>query len=300
MADDRWLSLGGTAAGILKGSDADRQKQEEEEKESKLVAGISLDLKQGSEGIEGRGKEAEDIKNAKREGLVEREKEDHTPINSVTPPLNTKHLWEASEIPLIQIITESPNPPSSRHIVSASEVPASAVPPGEEKSVFSLLAEALQQPEHHLRSSQGLLWEEGNSIIQAEKDEIPSKTQTEALRVSKVEPITKHLKANFTEESSGNKNVGQSDLGKNKARSSPLKEQVFESTVKQKEASPPQLQQRKPQNRGSKSKKAAGSKEKKSDSRTPKVPKRKEDIPPTHFPYFLDDYCPPECACYGR
>ncbi|XP_069571881.1 podocan [Brachyistius frenatus] len=22
--------------------------------------------------------------------------------------------------------------------------------------------------------------------------------------------------------------------------------------------------------------------------------------PPTHFPYFTDNYCPPECACYGR
>ncbi|KAF3705165.1 Podocan Precursor [Channa argus] len=30
--------------------------------------------------------------------------------------------------------------------------------------------------------------------------------------------------------------------------------------------------------------------------------KKKEVITPTsmHFPYFLDNYCPPECACYGR
>lgn len=30
--------------------------------------------------------------------------------------------------------------------------------------------------------------------------------------------------------------------------------------------------------------------------------KRKKDnrTTPTYFPYFMDDYCPPECACYGR
>lgn len=32
-----------------------------------------------------------------------------------------------------------------------------------------------------------------------------------------------------------------------------------------------------------------------------KSPKEKKETPsPTSFPYFKDDYCPPECACYGR
>lgn len=27
---------------------------------------------------------------------------------------------------------------------------------------------------------------------------------------------------------------------------------------------------------------------------------KRKTTPQTHFPYFKDDYCPPECACYGR
>lgn len=53
-------------------------------------------------------------------------------------------------------------------------------------------------------------------------------------------------------------------------------------------------------NRSSK-KKMSKSKEKKrkKDNRTQKITE-KEVITLTHFPYFMDDYCPPECACYGR
>ncbi|TDG96645.1 hypothetical protein EPR50_G00230940 [Perca flavescens] len=39
----------------------------------------------------------------------------------------------------------------------------------------------------------------------------------------------------------------------------------------------------------------------KKDNKTQKPSeKKKKGITPTHFPYFKDDYCPPECACYGR
>lgn len=282
---------------ILKDSgDEDRQKQEEE-KESKLVAGISLDHKKGSEG---RGKKVGDIKNAKHEASVEREREqgDRTTINNLTPPLNTTHLRETSEIPLIQIITKTPNPPTS-----ASEVPASPAPPGEERSFLPTAAEVLQQPRRgltQLRGSQGLHSEEVNSVIQPEKYDFTPKMQTEAPK-SITSPKYLNPEANFTGESSGNKHVEQAELWKTRAKTSPLKEQALKSTEKQNAASLSQLQQGKPQNQGSKSKKVAEPKEKrKTDNKTPKVPKRKENFPPTHFPYFLDDYCPPECACYGR
>lgn len=255
----------GILQGILKVSvDEDGQKREEEEKESNLVAGIGLDHQKGSEG---RGREAEDRRNAKHEGSVEREKQDrHTAINQVTPPLNPTQLWEEPEIPTI--ITESPNPPSSRgHMVSASEGPVSPGPPGEERSHLSTLAEGLQQPGHHLRGSQEANSNRPETLI------FPSTVQT-------VESTTEPLKAEeavFTGLSGGNKGVEQLELRRN-------------------EASPPQLQQRKGQNRGGKSVKVSESKEK----RKTKTPKTKEDAPPTHFPYFQDDYCPPECACYGR
>lgn len=269
--------------------DKDRQKQEEE-KESKLVAGISLDHEKGSEG---RRKEEEDIKNAKHEASSERERGDHAAINRLTPPRNTTPLWETSEIPLIQIITETPNPP-----VSAPELPASPAPPGEERSFLPTPAEAPQQPGHGLRGSQGLHSEDVGSVLQTEKvqtDKVLSKTQTEAPKVSHVESVSQHLNA----EGYGNKRVEQAELWKTKAKTSPLKERA--STEKQKAASLSERQRGKKQNRGSKSTKAAELKEKrKVDNRTPKAPKREENLPPTHFPYFLDDYCPPECACYGR
>nr|XP_019947768.1 PREDICTED: uncharacterized protein LOC109632776 isoform X1 [Paralichthys olivaceus] len=57
-------------------------------------------------------------------------------------------------------------------------------------------------------------------------------------------------------------------------------------------------------NRSSKNKTGRKSKDKKrkKDNKTNKKPseRKKEVTAPTHFPYFLDNYCPPECACYGR
>ncbi|XP_029318363.1 decorin [Cottoperca gobio] len=55
-------------------------------------------------------------------------------------------------------------------------------------------------------------------------------------------------------------------------------------------------------NRSSKNKTITNSKEKKrkKDNKTQKPSEKKKVIKPTHFPYFKDNYCPPECACYGR
>uniref|UniRef100_A0A8D0D0T9 Wu:fc23c09 n=1 Tax=Sander lucioperca TaxID=283035 RepID=A0A8D0D0T9_SANLU len=56
--------------------------------------------------------------------------------------------------------------------------------------------------------------------------------------------------------------------------------------------------------RSSKNKTNKKSKEKKrkKDNKTqkPSEKKKMKGIMPTHFPYFEDDYCPPECVCYGR
>jgi len=94
-------------------------------------------------------------------------------------------------------------------------------------------------------------------------------------------------------------------------------------TVRQNKASPPQPQVTEPLTRpqlttartpstkptknskSSKNKTVNKSKENKrrKDNKTQRPPeKRKKIIPttPTHFPYFMDNYCPPECACYGR
>lgn len=266
----------------------DRQKpEEEEEKESKLVAGISPDDEKGAKNGE---KSVEGIKNAKQEGSVEREREDHAAINNLTPPLNAPQLWEASEI-----ITRSPNPPSSRHhVISAPEGPASPASPGEVRSGSPVLTEARQQPGDGLSQHS----EDVNRVSQAETYEFPNKKQTEAPKMPQVGSMADPLKAkgaNFTKTSSGDKKVEKVEVRKLKPGWSPLRERVLKSTGKQNQTTPQQ------QNRGSKHKNMNGSREKKKmDNRTSNVPNRKQDTPPTHFPYFLDDYCPPECACYGR
>lgn len=56
-------------------------------------------------------------------------------------------------------------------------------------------------------------------------------------------------------------------------------------------------------NRSSKNKTIRKSKEKKrkKDNKTQKPSKRKKEVTTSaYFPYFTDNYCPPECACYGR
>ncbi|TKS90798.1 Podocan Precursor [Collichthys lucidus] len=85
-------------------------------------------------------------------------------------------------------------------------------------------------------------------------------------------------------------------------------------TAKQNKPAPPRPQLTKPSaktpstrptksNSSSKNKTTKKSKEKKrkKDNKTQKPQeKKKKVVTPTYFPYFLDNYCPPECACYGR
>lgn len=100
-----------------------------------------------------------------------------------------------------------------------------------------------------------------------------------------------------------------------------VKPKTFKSTAKQSEASLPKPQLTKPKakprpttaktpsaaptkiNRGRKNKtirKSEGKKRKK-DNKTQRPTEKKEEVAtPTYFPYFKDNYCPPECACYGR
>ncbi|XP_008398805.1 podocan-like protein 1 [Poecilia reticulata] len=51
----------------------------------------------------------------------------------------------------------------------------------------------------------------------------------------------------------------------------------------------------------SKNKEPSKDKRRRKDNKTRKPQEGKNKIPPpTLFPYFMDDYCPPMCACYGR
>lgn len=183
---------------INKSDDMDRMRQEteEEEKEGKLVAGISHthENRRGEKAenqeageVEDRGQEAENIKNAKHDGLVEREKEAHMVVSNLTPLFSTAHPGEASEIPTTsQIIIQPQNPLTSYHhndppslLVAPTEaspvstfgqptlnhIPITTLSPGEMRSVLlfeDLFAEALEEPGSHLSQLEG----KGNSHLE--------------------------------------------------------------------------------------------------------------------------------------
>ncbi|KAF7229230.1 asporin-like [Nothobranchius furzeri] len=52
-------------------------------------------------------------------------------------------------------------------------------------------------------------------------------------------------------------------------------------------------------NKGSKNRTRKKQKKQTTDNKTQKPQKEKKNTP-VYFPFFKDDYCPPECACYGR
>ncbi|KAA8580226.1 hypothetical protein FQN60_005761, partial [Etheostoma spectabile] len=158
--------------------------------------------------------------------------------------------------------------------------------------------------------------------------EFISKVQAATPKPKEAKFITKDLKEpNPTPKS--NENVPTVELKPNltqptgEPKTFKLMEKDTKLSVKRNKASPPEPQQTKPSarphlssaktplmkpmkiNRSSKNKKNKKSKEKKrkKDNKTQKPSEKKKKnkgITPTHFPYFKDDYCPPECVCYGR
>ncbi|KAM7367169.1 hypothetical protein PAMP_015093 [Pampus punctatissimus] len=144
---------------------------------------------------------------------------------------------------------------------------------------------------------------EAKFITKELKPKEPNPTQKSNEKNSTAKPVKLTHKPNTTQP------TGKPKTGK-------LMENDTKFTVKQKKASPSQPQLTKVQlttaktplmrpmkiNRGSKKKaiKKSKGKERKKDNKTQKPSKTKEVTTPTHFPYFMDYYCPPDCACYGR
>lgn len=355
---------------------------EEEEKESKLVAGISphqetrggahegkekasganqenVERKRGNEEQEER--EVESIKNAKHNELVEREDEDHIAVSNLTPHLSTAPLGEEFAIPpTVQIITQSPIPPSSHHHnvppslpVTPTQVPPVSTHPSVPQSKVShhsdpatlnhlsvptvgsvllledLLVEVSQSPGNHLKQNElegkasqnlGDVMVENALLKPAQKKEFSPKVQATTPRATNEKFITKDLKTNETNSTSkSNENNPTAKMvelllqtstaqptGKPQAseyKSIPQSELARPSAPMQLTTAktPSRKRDKQKTNRSSKNKKMNKLKEKKreKDNRTQKLTKKKV-ITPTHFPYFMDDYCPPECACYGR
>ncbi|XP_059182337.1 wu:fc23c09 [Centropristis striata] len=286
-----------------------------EERESGLVAGIRGDVftvnqenvseKEGNEKVE-RTEEEERIKNANQSELVGREEEDHMVVSDLTPP-STSSPPLGEEL-VIQIITQSPNPPGSppplhHHNVSSSLPPSpdatlsphffppsvtvsdpttirhssvSTWLPAEVRSVSlleDLLTEVLQSPGHLLKQNE--LQVKASPDVEAVMVENilfkPARQQSKGAefipKLQEATPehqkfITKDLKEpDPTPKSNETPNMTQPTV------------QLVENDTKV---------------------------TKKKDNKTKKPKKKKEVSKPTYFPYFKDNYCPPECACYGR
>lgn len=96
---------------------------------------------------------------------------------------------------------------------------------------------------------------------------------------------------------------------RHKPKTAKLKENNIKLKVKQSKASPqPQLTEpsaktmltttKSPSVKQTKINRSSGNK--KMNKAQEKKRKKDNRTTPTYFPYFMDDYCPPECACYGR
>lgn len=218
-----------------------------------------------------------------------------------------------------------------------SHISVSTVLPGEVRSV-SLLTEVLQSPRRHLKQSEleakagpnledvmvkNLLFKPARTVIQTTMDintaVQPQETEfipeVTAATPKQPNPKPKSNENNPTAqpvEFTHKPNMTQ-PTGEPKAFK--LVENDTKLTVRQNKASLPQPQLAKPSakpqltttpslrptkiNRSSKNK--SKEKKRKKDNKTQKPSeKKKEVITPAHFPYFMDNYCPPECACYGR
>lgn len=236
-----------------------------------------------------------------------------------TPPVSTRRPSQRSSVPLL-------HPAKLNHLSGA---------PVEVKSVSllqDLLSEVLQRPGHRLEQNElegkaNILFKPGQTETQATREVNAAGQAKQAESVSEVQAATptstrvrvipndlktkkpntiKSIENNSTAEMAERKTNRTQASGKSKTMKLP--ENDTELTVKQNKVSSPQPPAKTPSvrqtktNRSDKNKKSNKPKEKqkKKDNRTQKVSEKKVAIAPTYFPYFMDDYCPPECACYGR
>lgn len=334
--------------------DKRRQEMDEEERERRLVAGISphegRHKTSNRENVEGKREEREDKgeNSEKHNESVEREKEDHTVANNLTPPLRTSSTQEL-EIPPIRIITQSRNPPSSPPPLHHHNVPPSVLPhatvspqflppsvtrpdpttisvstatPGDVRSVLlleDLLAEVFYGPGHHLKQNElepkanledvmvkNILFKPAQrelpttreiSMTQATPKPTRVKLRANDLKTKAPNSTPKSNENNLTaklDERARKPNITQPASTGNDTKHS-TKTRL--TTAKTPSVRPTKI------NRDSKNKTVKKSKDKKrkKDNKTQKkAGKKKAVTTPAYFPYFKDNYCPPDCACYGR
>lgn len=300
--------------------------EEEEEKEGMLVAGLHLQMEHrekfsshGQETEEDKGGNEESnmerLRNAKNE-LAEREKEDHKVVNNLTPPPSTTGQEAQTMFPTTK-------PATANHSLVSSE----AHDRGTSFSPFEELnREVLQSPAHRLRINNELKGQISHRETHATQEADQLKTSGPIREVQAATPKTtldltttnpKTREPSHIQKSSQNSRINATESA-GKIQSSERLKNKLEVTAMQNQNFPAQPHVTKPSvemqlaavvaasmkqvkgNQTSEKKNTDKLKKKKKDNRTQKRAKTGEVAAPTHFPYFLDDYCPPECACYGR
>ncbi|KAL3048170.1 hypothetical protein OYC64_006860 [Pagothenia borchgrevinki] len=200
-----------------------------------------------------------------------------------------------------------------------SHMSASTVLPGSVLLLEDLLTEVWKTPGNHLKQKE-LEVKSSPHLEDAEHKDILFKPARNEIQTTVVQPnhntgsvqaaTPKPKESTLTPRS--NENNAMVKLNPNMTQPS---NNTTKPRVKQNRASPPQTPltkvSAKPRQttvktpsakNSSKNKTIKNSKEKKrkKDNKTQKPPPKKKVVKPTTFPYFKDNYCPPECACYGR
>lgn len=248
---------------------------EEEEKEGMLVAGLHLQQepreKHSAHGRESEEKKAgneelevESVKNAKEE------RGDGTAASSLTPPLSTTAAQtkfpnkEPATASRNMASTEAPDPPAGP-----------TVPEGQG---------ATPEPSHQLSTKH----------TKTQPTIYPHKSRTDTMK-NVTEPAGRSQTAPWprsnTELTAMQRTAPPARAGAAKPSAETQLAAVVAASVKQVKGN---------RTGGRKEVERLKEQKRKKDNRTQKLATEEDVAAPTHFPYFLDDYCPPECACYGR
>uniref|UniRef100_A0A8C2XR73 Wu:fc23c09 n=1 Tax=Cyclopterus lumpus TaxID=8103 RepID=A0A8C2XR73_CYCLU len=219
----------------------------------------------------------------------------------------------------------SSRPPSAYTTVSPLFFPPSAAPPNPTALNHMSVSTELPGEANELEVKAGPVLEDvtvKNVLFKPARPELQTtvvqpkyvteyipKVQVATFITRELNPMTKSnennptvgLKPSVTQPKTVQLMENDTNLTARRNKASPPQPQLFKAsagpqltTAKAPSTRPTKL------NRSSQNKTIKKSKEKKRkrDNKTPK--KEKKGTRPTPFPYFKDNYCPPECACYGR
>ncbi|KAM9845565.1 uncharacterized protein ACBR49_010597 isoform 2-T2 [Aulostomus maculatus] len=305
----------------------------EEERESMLVAGIRLhEMTRDDEEDED---DNEGWKRDKKEG-GEDVKVDSVEVSISTPPQPKNEAYIPTTPqnppplphrgPLKHPVPPSQAPPIFSHPLTphakvhppfsplsatlpkkTHPISASRVSPGDKKSVSlieDLLIEVFHSPRHHLSQLQEKPKSGETTVTSILREPETKDLQTTHKDTRTIKTIIQTKERDFFSEARANISAANPTHNPKTLR---LTLNEAKHKAKQNKASAAQTEAKSTAfqtpsaktHRGSRNMTVKKSKERGKNNKSRK-PERKEVTTPTYFPFFLENYCPPDCACYGR